>query len=185
MKLLLFFIFLSGSLACSVSAVDSEGQPIDEGQLEEEGDDESTFADQEGDTISSNPKAESLDEDEDEEENKPKSVLRTGACAKYPLSCGSNVAICGQKYEHCLAPKAGEPQATYSVMCSKEEEQTLILLVNSWNGKVGQNQLLCDFWENTSEEEILYVFATNQKNICQIELNRRKKELIKAGYNCE
>ena len=183
MKLLLFFILLNGALACSSGAIDSEGNPLgdtaeEEQQTGEKGDD----------TLGSGPDDEQ-DKDKDKEkkdQSKPsQQVFRQGACANYPLSCGADPVLCGNKYQHCLAPNAGEPSATHSVVCSKEGEQTLTLLVNTWNRPAGQNKLLCDFWENTSEEEVLYFFATNQKKACQVELSRRKASLVRSAYKCE
>ena len=109
----------------------------------------------------------------------------TGPCAKYPLNCGADIKLCGEKYLHCLVPQAGSPAETQTVVCKKEGETTLTLVVNTWNAPAGQNQLLCDYWENTQLEEQLWLFATRQKGICQQEMNRKKQELSAESYQCE
>ena len=186
MKLLICFMLFNWSLACSSSSVDSEGNTTDEtteGEEGSEGPEQEEITSE--DRMNDNGTLGSQGQDEPKSDIPPATVVRTGPCAQYPLSCGSDNVLCGQKYEHCLAPKAGEPKATQKVLCQKEGETTLTLVMNTWDRPAGQNNLLCDFWENTPQEELLYLFATNQAKVCQNEMERRKTELVKADYQCE
>ena len=182
MKLLFIFLLFGFTLACSSSSVDSAGnggteEPAPAGE-------ESTIGDNnESSTIGSDPNLASSEGGD--KQATPPTVKRTGPCANYPLSCGDDVKVCEQKYLNCLLPKAGDPVATAQALCKKDEAPALTLLVNKWDSPAGKNNLLCDFWENTPQEELLYLFATNQQTACQNEMDRRKAELIKEGYQCE
>ena len=180
MKLSLFLIIFSLLLSCSSSSADSEGETSDpNGALAEDraGEGEPTEdVDTLGDGGDQPPSV--------QKKSVPAQVKRTGPCAKYPLSCGSDNELCGQKYLHCLRPKAGEPADTEQVVCQKEGNE-ITLVVNIWDHSAGQNNLLCDFWENTAEESALWAFATNQPKVCQNERDRKKAELKNTGYQCE
>ncbi len=103
-----------------------------------------------------------------------------GPCTPYAQPC-KNDAECGEKYLNCLRPKAGDPARTETVTCTKTGETTYTLVVNEWDAKPSNTDLLCDFIEN---EETLYLFATLVKGACKTERDSRKEELTKAGYAC-
>ncbi|MDE0119742.1 MAG: hypothetical protein OXM55_07030 [Bdellovibrionales bacterium] len=90
-------------------------------------------------------------------------------------------AECGEKYNTCLKPHAGEPTKTYTDICTNSQASKVTLVVNEWDAPSGQNKLLCDFIEN---DRILYKFATVQKEACRKDMEVRKMELAQEGYSC-
>ena len=101
-------------------------------------------------------------------------------CARYTASCGTDLKLCSDKYVHCLKPKAGEPATKKTVTCTKQSSKNITMIVNEWNHQPGTNNLLCEFFE----DNILYWYATNSKNDCKNEMNKRKDEIDKFGYKC-
>ena len=102
-------------------------------------------------------------------------------CARYTASCGTDTKLCSAKYNNCLKPKAGEPATKETVTCTKQGSKNITMIVNEWNHQPGTNNLLCEFFE----DNILYLYATNSKNDCKNERNRRKDELVgKFDYKC-
>ena len=92
-------------------------------------------------------------------------------------------AECGEKYNTCLRPKAGDPATTNTNVCTNTNgtPPKITLVVNEWDVPPGQNKLLCDFIE---DETILYKFATVKKEACRNDMEARKAELANVGYNC-
>ncbi len=191
MRIWFFVMVFNVFMACGASSVDSgqaegeepppegasEGEAGDteeDGETREEGTEEG-----DGDTLGSGAGTEPAPPP------KPATPPRTGPCAKYPVNCGADIALCGQKYLNCLVPEAGPPAETKTVVCKKEGLDTLTLIVNTWNAPAGQNKLLCDYWENTPQEEALWLFATRQKGVCEQEMMRKKGELEGQAYKCE
>ena len=181
MKLSIFFITFSLLLSCGSNSAESEaGDSVVEGSEGGAGEsqdlEDGGLALIDGDTVE--------DPSTNQKPVDSAKVARTGPCAKYPLSCGSDNDLCAQKYLHCLLPTAGDPTATEELVCRKEGEE-ITLVVNTWSAPAGKNKLLCDFWENTAEESALWAFATNQIGACKNERDRKKTEWTKAGYKCE
>ncbi|MYE07918.1 MAG: hypothetical protein F4X95_04120 [Oligoflexia bacterium] len=90
-------------------------------------------------------------------------------------------AECGEKYNTCLKPHAGDPEKTYTDICTNSKGSKITLAVNEWMAPSGQNKLLCDFIE---DERVLYKFATVQKEACRKDMEVRKMELAQEGYSC-
>ena len=92
-------------------------------------------------------------------------------------------AECGEKYNTCLRPKAGDPATTNTNVCTNNNgtPPKITLVVNEWDVPPGQNKLLCDFIE---DETILYKFATVKKEACRNDMEARKAELAMLSYNC-
>ena len=90
-------------------------------------------------------------------------------------------AECGEKYNTCLKPHAGDPAKTYTDICTNRSSSKITLVVNEWDSPPGKNKLLCEFIEN---DRILYKFATVQKEACRKDMEVRKIELVQEGYHC-
>ena len=106
-------------------------------------------------------------------------------CREYQADCGNNINLCEKKY-NCLRAKAGQPSQVTITKCQKLGQKDITLTLNTWALRPGKNNLLCDlvYYLQGSANEIIEIFAVNNKNSCQNDLIQKKYQLITEGYRC-
>ncbi len=108
----------------------------------------------------------------------PREMISSSDPCKAPCT---NTEECRTKHKTCLKPVSGQPTLTETTKCEKSGGLPVLLIINEWNNPPNQNKLLCDLNEN---KEVLR-YATIQKNTCQLAVEKRKQELMDAGYRCQ